>query len=682
MVIAVLVVALVAEVVVGVLVYQQPDRVNLAVISAASAIVLLAVVDWAVRGHDDDPRRPRWFRPFLPFWCFVPFVCALAGSWWMHYQQREQALDEIDELVLDIHAQHPVWDSPDAVYKAIDTLAEPRFKHLTPKPESDDKAQPHGRWTRERNRFVQLARVVGEDMRHIESCRAGYMPMCLPAVRDGFSDGTITSYLLPLGLQSLLILWFPALLAVSIRVSLRRLDQAISDRDDNMRWCLDARDYRIVAEGQALFIPRLFFAMILLLGTNYVMSPIGMKATYLMAAVDEHGLPGQTSYSLWSTDFTEAPVVAIGFVGYLLYAIITATQRFIVRDLDDRSLLALLVRGVLVLLLSLALSATEVNDIAARAFVFIAGIFPIRALESLAKRVNIAMDPDFGGSTTNSFEGIPNLDPAKVFAMRAAGIESVSDLATMPIRDIAERVRVDLHLLGRVVDRAVLIDAIGLDLAKCLVPLGVTSATELVDLDEANLAIIVEKLGRAPALVAKRLRNDARLAELRRWVTDPNSITDEERDRAKLLREAALPAINRRLDELVSSVSKSTPDASDALRAEVADLKKDIKKAGFLTVHLHEFNVSPSTVELPYAAYNSFTELCDDIFYRLRGHVQLYQYGREWSLHVLGQPTDLQHARQIQRRGYGRPVDDRRSLDTVGIRAGDEIEVRKLDVSG
>lgn len=179
------------------------------------------------------------------------------------------------------------------------------------------------------------------------------------------------------------------------------------------------------------------------------------------------------------------------------------------------------------------------NETASRIFVFIAGVFPTRALEALAKKVNVAIDPDFD-STVSSFDGLPSLDPTKVFALRSAGIQSTYDLAAMPIDMIAERVRIDPYLLGRAVDRAILIDAIGLSVARRLEPFAITSATELVALED-NMPALVEATTdahqpvggcadgalRDTALrVAHRLADDSRVQQVRTWLAGRSSTAD------------------------------------------------------------------------------------------------------------------------------------------------------------
>jgi hypothetical protein len=82
-------------------------------------------------------------------------------------------------------------------------------------------------------------------------------------------------------------------------------------------------------------------------------------------------------------------------------------------------------------------------------------------------------------------------------------------------------------LLGRAVDRAILIDAIGLELTAKLGCYGITSATELVDTPNLDALIVhtppvddVTMLHGAAALTRARLQNDSRVKSVRGWLAD------------------------------------------------------------------------------------------------------------------------------------------------------------------
>ena len=630
----------VTEVFLGISAYADPSSYVFALLSLGFAVFGFTAIDYFARPEQREYTGtlvPRWYRRHLPFWCLVPFLTALGGSIWVHYQKWNEARVDIHQLareikvaverdeppppesakavtVVDNKQPEPTKDSePKAADPASPTQTNPKPNTKTPDPKTPEPKTPDtnpakvtrdvavetcitnarttnklaievlvGRrpptpttpvigeptehvitrawviaalaeWTEAREglqrqseiriwecftterihdrvalllanryhnpasdeaiRFGQIARVVGHDV----MLARGYVDeICKRAQHD-----TASSFALSLGVQALFILWIPALLAVTIARARKRTSR--EHLQDDVANSMNLRDHAILAEDQYLFVPRLCFAILLVLGTNYVFAPLGLKSTYIMSLVDEHALPGHTTFTLWITAFSSAPVIVVGFVGFLLYALITATQRFAQDDFDDRSLLALLVRGLVVILLSFALSSSEMNEFASRTFVFIAGVFPIRALEAIAKKVNVTIDPDF--STTNSessFVGLPGLDPVKVFALRTAGIQSTYDLAAMNINDVAERVRIDPRLLGRSVDRAILIDAIGATLADRLGGFGITSATELVKVvDLAKVILPTEAADQnlliAATLSAARLKDDARVESVRRW---------------------------------------------------------------------------------------------------------------------------------------------------------------------
>jgi|GEM_PF-6851076 len=534
------VITLAGELVLAWFAYDSLDsRTALVAMLGVPALVLL---DWLARVTAPDT-SPRWYRPYLAAWCLVPFMCVVAGSLWMHYQKRVAGIAELRTLATEI--RRTVEDLP-KVHELKNpwsvVMREDEFLGIAlpycewPQPggitgdhinaavaKLADRAAPSMDPT-EPDRFRRIARAVGEDLRR--ACGNTYV------VQSQIEDDTRTDFALSFAVQTVFVLWIPALLAVTIgRAKGRRRRRGAPSACAS----LHTRDNLILAEDDALFLPRLCFGALMALGTTYVFSPFGLKATSMMAVVNEHGPPGHATWALWCTSFHDVPVLVVGFVGFLLYALITATQRFALDDFDDRALLSLLLRGLTVILLSFALSGDSINETASRLFVFIAGVFPLRALEALAKKVNIAFEGELEAQSGN-FEGVPSLDAAKVFALRAAGIQSAYDLAATPIEDIAERVRIDPRLLGRAVDRAILIDAIGIDLARRLEPFAITSATELVALKddiptliEASIPAVTagatasepapaSQLHDTLARAAQRLFFDRRVERVKSWL--------------------------------------------------------------------------------------------------------------------------------------------------------------------
>ena len=557
---------IIGELALGWRVYHRTDD-GLAVMLSLAGVPVLAAIDYLARLPHPKPilgelPSPRWYRRYLTWWCLVPFVSALAGSFWVHYQKRREALDDIRQVAIDVkrevtaarnkdwghwildddfeqaltrsawgdgdplialalpHAQtcrvEPTTVTAEDINLSVSTMFTQRFTIAAENEEIKALRGESSLLSEQARRFIELARVIGRDLRiHCGD---------VDAVYANAETDTVLNFGLALAIQALFVLWIPVLLAITIASC---YDQYRHGAPPGVARSLHSRDIQILAETQCLFVPRFCFGALIVLGTNYVFSPFGLKATYIMNLVDEHALPGHPTWVLWSTSFASVPVIVVGFVGFLLYALVAASQRFALRDLDDRAVLSLLIRGLVVILLCFALSSSPMNETVSRIFVFIAGVFPTRALEALAKKVNVAIDPDFD-STVSSFDGLPSLDPTKVFALRSAGIQSTYDLAAMPIDMIAERVRIDPYLLGRAVDRAILIDAMGMSVVRRLEPFAITSATELVALKD-QMPDLCElpaagDAGPPPALrdtalrVARRLADDSRVQQVRTWL--------------------------------------------------------------------------------------------------------------------------------------------------------------------
>jgi hypothetical protein len=474
--------------------------------------------------------RDRWYRKLLPLWCLVPFALVFVGGASQHYHTRQEAMGEIGTLAnevarqLEKDAPSPAptitsmlrhWrDVSTCTSKAIydgttikSAVAELTAAHFDKVDEKE-----------EARRFSALARTVANDL----STRAAD-PGC---VQQDADHDTYSSFMLALAIQGLFVFWIPCLLAVAIGKARRSIDgpAARAFAPKAVRRLLQVRDENILGEHRSLFVPRVCFGILLLLGTTYVFAPLGLKTTYMMSLIDQHATPGLPSVTLWATEFAEAPIVIAGFVGFLLYALLTATQRFALDDFDDQALLSLFVRGLIVMLLSLTLSASSSNADISRLFVFIAGVFPVRALEAIAAKVHITLDPDFSSDDAGSFDGLQSLDPTKAFALRAAGIRSTADLAAMNINVIAERVRINPRLLGRIVDRAILLDAAGKPIVDKLETCGIRLATELADLAATLPKNVVDTLGDTGKTLADRLAVDPRVKAVRQWL---DSTSDE-----------------------------------------------------------------------------------------------------------------------------------------------------------
>ena len=427
---ALAVVALEAVIGVAICVHAGPiAKLPVATLVVAIGVGLLVAIDHWIRPRRTADGMLR-LRSFMATWALLPFVIGLLTSAWLQHRSWQSGLGDVRELASEMNADPDLRaggaitsDSVErTVHHAIvhhfpgrgafakaasDQTESPAVARKSDSADGDDRAD-------EERRFIELARVVGHDLLRAND-RCAPAPCAANKLVDSVARGahadTRSYVVMAFAMQALFVLWIPFLLVVSIARAASRLDGVKParglDRNQRARRCVldEARDVRILGEDHAFFAPRLCFAALLLLGTTYVFAPFGLKTSYTMSLVEAHALPGHTSFMLWCNHFSAAPVLTVGFVGFLVYALITATQRFAQDDFDDVAMFSLLIRGLTVILLSLALSSAEssLGELSPRLVVFLAGVFPVRALAALAKRANMSIDPEFEPDDARSF---------------------------------------------------------------------------------------------------------------------------------------------------------------------------------------------------------------------------------------------------------------------------------------
>ena len=249
---------IVGELALGWRVYHHTDD-GLAVMLALAGVPVLDGIDYLARLPHPKPvpgalPSPRWYRRYLTWWCLVPFVSALAGSFWVHYQKRREALDDIRQVAIDVKrevatARHKDWGrwalddrvaaaitaiAPDAgdddplvvlaaasgvtcrvepttvtaadINLSVSTMFSERFAA-----EHEELPPLRGESTlisEQARRFVELARVIGRDLR----LRCGDVD----AVYADAASDTLLNFGLALAIQALFVLWIPVLLAITI----------------------------------------------------------------------------------------------------------------------------------------------------------------------------------------------------------------------------------------------------------------------------------------------------------------------------------------------------------------------------------------------------------------------------------------------------------------------------------
>jgi hypothetical protein len=232
----------------------------------------------------------------------------------------------------------------------------------------------------------------------------------------------------------------------------------------------------IANNAKALFPRRVAFALILVFGVTYGLSPLGLQGAAITEYVTQFPIPGQPSYPGWFAQFREAPPFLYGFAGYQLYALTITLQRYIANDLNERLTVMLINRALVVIVISLVASAITTGDDVSRSLLFIVGIFPQTAVDLLAKKASVVV----GRLEETTFQGLPELGLAKQTTLREHGIDTTHDLARCDLEDLMLHVGIDPGVLVRACDRALLIDLFGLEKLPKLEEVAVFTASDLV----------------------------------------------------------------------------------------------------------------------------------------------------------------------------------------------------------
>ena len=237
----------------------------------------------------------------------------------------------------------------------------------------------------------------------------------------------------------------------------------------------------------------------------------------------------------------------------------------------------------------------------------------------------------------------------------------------------------------------ILIEAIGLALAKDLESYAIASATELVAVKDSIQCEIPEaaaaKLRDAARRVAERLAADPRVETVKFWLAGAVSEVRRPPIEPLQMRAAVGEAIQQQIestllssDVVVNLQGKTGAGIRQVLVDAAQQMKGKIARSSFLTIDLSEFAIAPSELKLPFSAYDDFKELSDDIYLQLSEKVGVYQYGGEWALKN-AQGELLKHAREITGQPLGRAVMDRRTLGEVGIHPGDRLTAVRLQAA-
>jgi hypothetical protein len=281
------------------------------------------------------------------------------------------------------------------------------------------------------------------------------------------------------------------------------------------------RNWRALEQPSQYFARRLGFSLLIAAGANYILSPIGVQSSIFGDYTELHPILGTASVPYFVDQAAQASPVAIGFCGFMVFSLLTLADRAVHRDLDDRLFIALLNRGIVVLILSLVLTGVTDGGPLSRALIFLVGVFPKTGIDAIAKLAQIKVE-QITSDEVAGFEVLRDINFPKGVTLRELGISDANDLAKSDVHELVLRVGMAPQTLFDAVDQAVLVRTFGPAGAKKLENVPLFTATQLLAfVGEAGerkpecLAIVVEVLGvRDISVQLQEIESDANVIYL------------------------------------------------------------------------------------------------------------------------------------------------------------------------
>lgn len=128
-------------------------------------------------------------------------------------------------------------------------------------------------------------------------------------------------------------------------------------------------------------------------------------------------------------------------------------------------------------------------------------------------------------------------------------------------------------------------------------------------------------------------------------------------------------------DVVAASSSPSFEKVMD-MRGLLDKITEEIDQATTLTIDAKDFlNEKSAQYIFPVAAFETLSDLTDDVYFKLRSKVRPFEYGHTWVLRNQSTGEIIRNARMITGSRAGMPVPDLRTLADVGITPGSVLKV-------
>jgi hypothetical protein len=136
--------------------------------------------------------------------------------------------------------------------------------------------------------------------------------------------------------------------------------------------------------------------------------------------------------------------------------------------------------------------------------------------------------------------------------------------------------------------------------------------------------------------------------------------------------------IQSKVQQKLSSPQFGSEFSRNAKQA-AEEVNKVIRQSSSLTVDTQKF-ANGGVHTFPIAAFPTFGDILDEVFFLIHDHVSAYEYGYSWVLKHKRLNATIKGSRMITGSPPGEAITDMRALSEVDITAGDELEVLPLTV--
>jgi hypothetical protein len=208
---------------------------------------------------------------------------------------------------------------------------------------------------------------------------------------------------------------------------------------------------RAVREARRSVVSMGTLAIFMTWATSFVLAPKGFRSSILLEFVQFWDPETENTFPAIVTSFGDAPPLMFALLGYLVYMAIIISHGSRLGSIGPATFNALALRGVVVGSIGIALDAYESSTVVNTA-AFLSSILPDVSWSLLSKTAGGAG----AGAPFAALDPITEQSLAKRAALEEAGIESLSDLATRPLRETLVDVRLEPMWLARAVDKALL----------------------------------------------------------------------------------------------------------------------------------------------------------------------------------------------------------------------------------